>query len=58
MQAGFLPFLACALSGGAALSIYLIKQWGYYATGGDGEASWEDMETGGVAETTWQDLES
>jgi hypothetical protein len=49
------------VAGGAAYGAglaFLVKMWGYYATGGDGEETWENMETGGSAETAWEDLES
>jgi hypothetical protein len=42
----------------SAASSFLFKMWGYFATGGDGEATWQDMETGGSSEYSWQDLES
>jgi hypothetical protein len=53
--------MAAIVAGGAAVGAglpYLLKMWGYYATGGDGEETWANMETGGTAETTWQDLET
>jgi len=48
------------LFGGAAQAVaaFLFKMWGYFATAGDGEATWQDMETGGSSEYSWQELES
>ena len=58
----FMIGLAIAVvAGGAAYGAglaFVVKMWGYYATGGDGEETWANMETGGSAETTWADLES
>jgi hypothetical protein len=47
------------VAGGAAMGAglpYLIKMWGYYATGAPGEEVWENMETGGTNELMWAEL--